>query len=303
MDLIDELRSRVLCGDGAMGTLLLDAGIPLERCFEELCVTEPERIETIHRQYIDAGARVIETNTFGASAVRLERFGLEGRVTEINRAAARIAARTARGKNVYVAGSVGPLGISGDEAAERGIDRSRCFREQISALLEGGVDLIFFETFMDFEEMEIAFLARKEIDDGLAICSFACSPEGRIASGMLLVDAFAKLRELKAQIVGVNCMNGPHGTLQLLQRVPAEYVLSAYPNAGYPKYHEGRFIYHAVPDDFAQAAREMVTEGAGLIGGCCGTNPKHIAAIAAAIANLQPVRSKSVRVVVEPTPG
>lgn len=285
-----------------MGTLLLDAGIPLERCFEELCVTEPERIETIHQQYISAGARVIETNSFGANAVRLESFGLEGRVAEINCVAAQIAARTARGKDVYVAGSVGPLGISGDEAAARGIDRALCFREQISALLEGGVDLIFFETFMDFEEMEIAFLARKEINDGLAICSFACAPEGRLFSGMLLVDAFAKLRELKAEIVGVNCMNGPHGTLQLLQRVPAEYVLSAYPNAGNPKYHEGRFIYHTAPDYFAQAAREMVAEGARLIGGCCGTNPKHIAAIAAAIANLQPVRSEPVRVVAEPPP-
>ena len=141
--------------------------------------------------------------------------------------------------------------------------------------------------------MEIAFRARKEIDDGLTICSFACAPEGRISSGMLLVDAFTKLRELKAQIVGVNCMNGPHGMVQLLQRVPAEYLLSAYPNAGYPKYHEGRFIYHTAPDYFAQSAREMVAEGARLIGGCCGTNPKHIAAIAAAIAicaNLQPVR-------------
>ncbi len=151
MDLLDELQTRVLCGDGAIGTLLLEAGIPLERCFEELCVTEPDRIETIHQQYIGAGARVIETNTFGANAVRLERFGLEGRVAEINRAAAQIAAKTAQGKNVYVAGSVGPLGISGEEAAARGIDRAQCFREQIGALLEGGAQLIFFETFMDFE--------------------------------------------------------------------------------------------------------------------------------------------------------
>ena len=285
-----------------MGTLLLDAGISLECCFEELCVKEPERIETIHQQYIGAGARVIETNTFGANAVRLERFGLEGRVPEINRAAGQLAARTARGKGVYVAGSVGPLGISADEAAVRGIDRSRCFREQISALLEGGVDLIFLETFIDFEEMQIALLARKEINDGLTICSFACAPEGRLSSGMLLVDGFAKLRDLGAQIVGVNCMNDPHGTLQLLQKVPAEYVLSAYPNAGHPKYHEGRFIYHTAPDYFAQAAREMVAEGARLIGGCCGTNLKHIAAITAAIANLQPVLSKSVRVVSEPPP-
>ena len=302
MDLLDELQSRVLCGDGAIGTLLLEAGIPLERCFEELCVTEPDRIETIHQQYIGAGARVIETNTFGANAVRLERFGLEGRVAEINRAAAQIALKTARGKDVYVAGSVGPLGISGDEAAARGIDRAQCFREQVGALLEGGANLIFFETFMDFEEMEIAFRARREIDDGLAICSFSCAPEGRISSGMLLVDAFTKLRELNAQIVGVNCMNGPHGMVQLLQRVPAEYLLAAYPNAGYPRYHEGRFIYHTAPDYFAQSAREMVAEGARLIGGCCGTNPTHIAAIAAAIANLQPVRSKPVRVGAEPLP-
>ena len=302
MDLLDELQTRVLCGDGAIGTLLLEAGIPLERCFEELCVTEPDRIEKIHQQYIGAGARVIETNTFGANAVRLERFGLEGRVAEINRAAARIASKTARGKDVYVAGSVGPLGIRAEEAQSRGIDREHCFREQITALLEGGADLIFFETFMDFEEMEIAFRARKEIDEGLTICSFACAPEGRISSGMLLVDAFAKLRALGARMVGVNCMNGPDGMVQLLQRVPAEYLLAAYPNAGYPKYQQGRLIYDMEPDCFARSAREMVAQGARLVGGCCGTNPKHIAAIAAAIASLQPVRGKPLSVVAEPPP-
>lgn len=300
MDLLDELQKRVLCGDGAIGTLLLEAGIPLECCFEELCVTEPDRIAGIHAQYIGAGARVIETNTFGANAVRLERFGLEGRVREINYAAAKIAAKTAQGKDVYVAGSVGPLGINGEEAAAHGIDRDRCFREQIDALLEGGVDLIFFETFMDFEEIEIAFRVRKEIDAGLAICSLACGPEGRISSGMLLVDAFAKLRDLNAQIVGVNCMNGPDGMVQLLQRVPAEYLLAAYPNAGHPKYHGGRFIYHTAPDYFAQSARELVAEGARLIGGCCGTSPQHIAAISAEIANLQPVHSKPVSVLADP---
>jgi homocysteine S-methyltransferase len=289
MDLLDELQTKVLCGDGAIGTLLLDAGIPLERCFEELCVTEPDRIETIHRQYIAAGARVIETNTFGGNAVRLKRFGLESRVAEINRAAARLATKAAKGKDVFVAGSVGPLGITGEEASARGIDRAHCFREQITALLEGGVDLIFLETFMDFEEMAIAFAAKNEIGEDLAICSFACASEGRLSSGMLLVDAFAKLRESGAKMVGVNCMNGPRGTVQLLEGVPADYVLAAYPNAEYPKYHEGRFIYSTAPDYFAESAREMVAEGARLIGGCCGTNPSHIAAIAAAIADLQPV--------------
>ena len=292
MDLLDELQTRVLCGDGAMGTLLLEAGIPIERCFEELCVSEPDRIEAIHQQYIAAGARIIKTNTFGGNAVRLERFGFENRVSEINGAAAQIAAKVARGKDIYVAGSVGPLGIDGEEAAARGIDRTEVFHEQISTLLDGGVDLIFFETFTDFTEMEIAWRVANKSSAALAICSFACAPEGRISSGILLVDAFEKLYELGAKIVGVNCMNGPHGMVQLLERLPAKDLFSVYPNAGQPKYHEGRFIYDTAPDYFARSARELVAEGARLIGGCCGTNPMHIAAIAAAIAELRPVSSK-----------
>jgi homocysteine S-methyltransferase len=288
MDLLEELQSRVLCGDGAMGTLLLAEGIPLERCFEELCVTEPDRIGTIHRQYIDAGARVIKTNTFGANAIRLGRFGLEGRVLEVNRVAAQVAVKAARGKNVYVAGSVGPLGISGEEAGARGIKRGEVFREQVGALLEAGVDLIVFETFMDFDEMEIAYRAWKEVGGGLALCSFACGRDGRI-SPELLVDAFTQLRSLGAQIVGVNCMNGPQATVELLRRVPGEYPFAAYPSAGYPRNHEGRLLYDATPDDFAQSARAMVMQGARLIGGCCGTTPSHIAALATAIAKLQPV--------------
>lgn len=297
MNLLDELQTRTLCGDGAIGTLLLEEGIPLSHCFEELCVTETDRITKIHQQYIGAGARVIETNTFGANSVRLEKFGAEARVAEINRAAAQIASKTAAGKDVYVAGSVGPLGISGNEARSRGIDREHCFREQITALLEGGVDLIFLETFMDFEEMEIAFRAREASGGGLTICSFACGPEGRISSGMLLGDAFAKLRAIGAGIMGVNCMNDPYGTVQLLQDTPSDWALAAYPNAGYPSFHEGRFIYPMSPDDFAQSARAMAAEGVRLIGGCCGTTPKHVAAIAAAIENLEARERQLERVV------
>lgn len=286
MDLLDEIEARVLCGDGAIGTLLLAEGVPLERCFEELCVSEPDRIRRIHEQYIGAGARVIETNTFGANAVRLERFGMEGRVAEINRAAAQLAKKAAGGKNVYVAGSVGPLGISANEATTRGIDRTHCFREQISALLDGGVQVIFFETFMDFAEIEIAFRAKKEMSDIPEICSFACPPEARLGSGMLLADAFAKSRELGAKIVGVNCLNDPDGMLLLLRRLPAQQLLAAYPTAGHPQYQEGTYVYPTPPDSFARSAREMVAAGARLIGGCCGTTPNHIAAMAAAIADL-----------------
>jgi homocysteine S-methyltransferase len=138
--------------------------------------------------------------------------------------------------------------------------------------------------------MEIALRARREIDDGLAICSFACAAEGRLSSGLLLGDAFAKLRALNAQVVGVNCTNGLEEMVQVLHCVPDEYLLCAYPNAGIPKYHAGRFIYEETPDQFAQATRKMVAEGARLIGGCCGTTPKHIAAMAAAMANLKPDR-------------
>src|SRR5205807_8378732 len=123
MDLLAELEERLVCGDGAMGTLLLDRGVPVDRCLEELCVSEPNRIRAIHEEYIAAGARVIETNTFGANAIRLARFGFENRVAEINKAAARLARQAANQKDVCVAGSVGPLGISGHEAEERGIHR------------------------------------------------------------------------------------------------------------------------------------------------------------------------------------
>lgn len=300
MNLLEELQERIVCGDGALGTLLLDQGLPSEACLEEVCVSDPDQIAAIHRDYVAAGARLIETNTFGANAVRLARFGFEQRVAEINRAAAQIALSAARGKNVYVAGSVGPLGISALDAQERGIDREQCYREQIEALSDTGVEIIFLETFMDDAEMEIALRARKAVSDGVTICSFACEPEGRLASGTLIAQAFAKLRELGADVTGVNCMNGPHATVQLLKHIPLEGVLAAFPNAGYPKYTDGRFIYHASPDYFAKAAREMVEEGARLVGGCCGTNPRTIAAIAQAIQTLAPVKSKTVRVLETP---
>jgi homocysteine S-methyltransferase len=294
MKLLDELQEHVVCGDGAMGTLLLDQGLPMESCLEEVCVSDPDRVRAIHHDYVSAGARVIETNTFGANAARLSRFGFENRVSEFNHAAAELAKETAAGKDICVAGSVGPLGISALEAEERGFDPAQCFHEQIQALLEGGVDLIFLETFMDDVELRIALEAKHALTDCTTICSFACEPEGRLASGVPIVDAFRKLRGLGAQITGVNCMNGPHATVQLLQRIPIGGLLAAYPNAGYPKHTGGRFIYHAAPDYFAQAAREMVVAGARLIGGCCGTTPRTIAAISKAIAELKPVKVKAV---------
>jgi methionine synthase / methylenetetrahydrofolate reductase(NADPH) len=286
MNLLDELEERVVCGDGAMGTLLLAAGVPIERCFEELCVSEPERIQKIHEDYIAAGARVIETNTFGANAVRLERFGMEKRVREINRAAVAVARSAARNKDVYVGGSVGPLGISGEEAAVRGVDRAECFREQITVLVDSGVDVIFFETFTDLEEMEIALRAKNEVGDVLDIYSFACVRDGRLRCGTMLVDAFVRLTDMGAKLVGVNCLNDPREMAALLQHIPAGYSLAVYPTAGQPRRHDNDFHYDVAPESFAKYAGDFVTHGARLLGGCCGTIPTHIASLATAIANL-----------------
>ena len=266
--------------------------MPVDRCLEELCASEPDRIRAIHDEYVAAGARVIETNTFGANAVRLARFGFEDRIAEINKAAVRIAQKAARGRNVCVAGSVGPLGIRANEAEERRIDRGEIFREQIAALLEADVDLIFFETFMNFEEMEVALRATPK-SDRVIVSLFACEPEGRLQSGMPLVDAFARCHELGAEVVGANCLNGPHAMVQLLEKLPAGDLLAAYPNAGYPRYTEGHYVYPTAPDYFANAALEMAAQGARLIGGCCGTTPAHIAAVAKALREFSTARANA----------
>ena len=306
MDLIDELNSRVLCADGAMGTALMEAAdAPIDRCLEEFCLSAPDLVSKIHNQYIEAGARVIEANSFGANAVRLERYGLEGKVNEINWTAAQLAKQAAKAKgNVYVAGSVGPLGLTADEARERKIDRAAVFREQIGALLDGGVDLIFFETFLDADELLLALEAKQSLHHLPALCSMACAEEGRLPSGLPITEAFARLTAAGAEMVGVNCLNGPHATLRLLEHVPLvpDQLLAAFPNAGYPKYHEGRFLYYTAPEYFAKVARDMVGQGARLIGGCCGTGPAQIAAMSAAVRDLAPITSKPIVRPIEPPP-
>ncbi|MGB8352686.1 MAG: bifunctional homocysteine S-methyltransferase/methylenetetrahydrofolate reductase [Chthoniobacteraceae bacterium] len=305
MDLLDELQSNILPGDGAMGTQLMEAGISLDRCFEELCVSQPDLVSGIHQAYIAAGARIIETNTFGANAVRLAKHGMEHHVNEINWSAAQLAKDAAKGKGVYVAGSVGPLGITADQAKERGIDRESVFKEQMGALLDGGVNLIFLETFTDLDELLLALYVKQSLHHHPAICSLSCSEEGRLPSGITLIDAFAKLREQDADILGANCLNGPQAMLRLFEKIPAGDLLSAFPNAGYPKYHEGRYLYETTPGYFAKAARGLAEQGARLIGGCCGIGPQHIAAMVEALKNLQPVTSKTVQVtgLREPSPA
>jgi methionine synthase / methylenetetrahydrofolate reductase(NADPH) len=295
MNLLEELQASVVCGDGAMGTELMGAGVPIEVCLEEVNLGNPDLVQRIHENYIAAGARLIETNTFGANALRLAKHGLESKVRELNTAAVAVATRAVAGRDIWIAGSVGPLGVPDEEIRAQKIDRQPIFQEQIGALLEAGAQAIFLETFLDFEEIKIALQAIRKLSSEIpVICSMVCSEEGRLPSSLPVVQAFRELSRLGANVVGVNCVTGPRAMVQILKRIPLDFLISAFPNAGYPRYQEGRFIYNAFPEYFGKAAKEFVAEGARLIGGCCGVGPQHIREISNALVGLKPVTAKPV---------
>ena len=294
-DFLTALNDGVLCGDGAMGTLLAERGIPSGSCFEELCLERPEMILEIHREYLAAGASVITTNSFGANAQKLASFALESRAAEINRRAAGLAreAVTEAGKQVWVAGSVGPLGVSGSEAEARGIDREALFREQIAALLDGGCDLILLETFQDPEELSLALQIAKSLGTRPVITLIASPESGRLPGGAWVGDVLETLGNEGADLVGLNCVNGPQAMLRLVEKIAPTRPLAVFPNAGRPFYQEGRISYGTTPEYFADLGRRMVESGAALVGGCCGTSPQHIKALSAALKALKPGPKKT----------
>lgn len=284
MDFLEELEIAPMTGDGAMGTEILKAGVPPDTCFEELSVSNPDLIAGIHENYIRAGARIIRTNSFLANAARLARSGFEKRVNEINWSAARLARQCARGKNVYVAGSVGPLSLTAKETGSQGVKREALFREQIGALLDGGAQLIFLETFTDPDELAIALHIKHSLHHCPVVCSLACLPDGRLPSGMMLESAFDKLRDQGADLVGVNCVNGPDAMPSLCEQVPG--IQSTFPNAGMPeKRADGSLYYSLSPAKFAAVTCGLAKFGVRLIGGCCGVGPAHIEALAVALKN------------------
>ena len=277
MTFLEEIENHPLCGDGAMGTLLMERGIPAEQCFEELCVAQPALILGIHADYLAAGARILRTNSFGANAVRLARHGLEGRVNEINWQAAQIAKEAAKGTGAYVAGSVGPLGISAGEASERMIDREKSFRTHIGALLDGGVNLIFLETFQDLDELLLALRVKQSLHHCPAVCSLAVRDDGTLPDGTSLEAAFAKLVQNEADILGFNGSTDPQAALDVMRRaLPKEPPLAVFPKAGTTQ--------NSPTADFAEKGLQIIAAGARIIGGCCGTTPAHIAAMAKLLA-------------------
>ena len=295
-DFLEQLHERIMLGDGATGTYLYELGAPLGHCLEELNLTRPELVARVYREYAEAGAQVVETNSFGANRVRLARFGLEDRVREINACAARVARESVPG--IFVGGSVGPLSLrpaDGDYSAD---DQRAIFREQIAALLEGGCDLIFLETFTALDELLLALEVFRALSRVPVVTSLGVSEEGRLATGETFPEAVRILRKAGADLVGINGTCGPQACLHLLSKLEVGEgdLLSVFPNAGKPEFYEGRFNYAASADYFADTLPQWVAEGARLIGGDYGTRPAHIAAMAAAVRELRPVRVKKLAV-------
>ncbi len=299
---VDKLFAggRVL-SDGAMGTMLYGQGIFINRCFDELNLSQPEVVAGVHAEYLQAGSQIIETNTFGANAYRLERYGLRDRVRDINLAGVRIARQCVaqiagkQASEAYVAGAIGPLGVRLEPLGELSKEQARAaFAEQIAALAEGGpgvgADLLILETMTSLAEAGEAMLAAREVAPGLRlVVMMTVDEDGNCLDGSTPEIAAERLTKWGADAVGCNCSSGPAIVLNVIERMrlATRLPLAAMPNAGMPRAVEGRNIYMASPEYMASFARKYIHAGASLIGGCCGTTPNHIRAMRSAMRALQ----------------
>jgi homocysteine S-methyltransferase len=290
-ELLDDTGVHVL--DGAMGTMLYSRGVFVNVCYDELTLKQPGLVQEVHETYVRAGAEILETNTFGANPVKLSGFGLDERTEEINRAAAELAHRAARGRALVV-GAVGPLGIRiepwGPTARTEAVAH---FTRQTTGLAEGGVDGFILETFSDLEEIHAALeAARAAAADLPVIAQMTVGEDGTTSYGTPVETIAARLIEWGADVVGLNCSVGPAPMLEAIERMAdvAAAPLSAQPNAGLPRAVGDRRIYLASPDYMAQYARRLTAAGARFIGGCCGTTPEHIRRIRECVADARPRR-------------
>jgi len=295
----EQLQSEIIIFDGGTGTYLYDKGIYINRCFEELNLTNPELVMEIHRDYINAGADVIETNTFGANRYALMSYGLESKVYEINYKGAQLAKSVAK-DSALVAGSVGPLRVPIEPLGKLSLDAARdAFAEQIKGLLDGGADLIVFETFSMVEELVQSVRAARELNADIPILAqVTINSEGNLLSGETLRRFVEELVPYHIDAIGMNCSEGPRLMLEALERLRELTALpiSVQPNAGLPQNIGGRNLYMTSPEYMAEYAKRFIQTGASIVGGCCGTNPAHIKAIRCAVQALQPSKRMDVKV-------
>ncbi len=294
----ERLKGSILIADGAMGSMLHEA-VGTQRCFDELNATEPEAVIRVHQAYIEAGAQIIETNTFGANRFKLAPLGLAHEVARFNSRGVKIAreARESAAREVLIAGSIGPLGL-GRQARHPSPDEIRdIYHEQAQALEERGVDLYCLETFSDLDEILLAIDAIRSFSILPIIAQLTYSEEGTTHGDVRPADAAAQLKEKNVQVVGANCTLGPQALLPILQELAAVNGLrtSAMPNAGFPKREGDRIVYpKSSPEYFALFAREAGELGVRILGGCCGTTPAHVRAMAEAAKSFHPATRVSV---------
>ncbi|HEX8284359.1 MAG TPA: bifunctional homocysteine S-methyltransferase/methylenetetrahydrofolate reductase [Pyrinomonadaceae bacterium] len=276
--------------DGAMGTMLYAKGVYINRSYDELNLTSPDLVRAVHEEYVRAGAEVIETNTFTATAHKLQQYGLEGRLREINATAARLAREAADGR-AYVAGAVGPLGLRIEPYGPTSFDEAKeLFKQQVEALLEGGVDLFLLETFSDISEVRQAIRAVRELSDLPIVAQMTIMLDGNTSFGTTPEVFTARLDEWGADVIGLNCGVGPATVLTAVERMRLATTkkLSAQPNAGLPRDVQGRQFYMCSPEYMAKYAKRLIQAGVRFIGGCCGTTPAHIKLISDAVRPLSP---------------
>ena len=275
-----------------MGTMLYQKGVFINRCYDELNIKDPEIVRDVHKAYVKAGAELIETNSFGANEVKLAEYGLEGQVQEINARAAEIARKAADGR-ALVGGAIGPLGIRIEPFGETSLsDATTLFRNQAVGLLEGGVDFFILETFSDLVEIEAALSAIRELTDLPVVCQMTIQEDGNTIYGTAPETLVARLNELDAEVIGLNCSVGPHGILSAIETIAplTRKKLSAQPNAGLPREIHGRKMYMASPEYMAKFSQRLIRAGVKFVGGCCGTTPEHIKRIADSVIALAPGR-------------
>jgi len=284
-DFREYIRENVVLCDGAMGTQLYDRGVFIDRCFDEINLTDPEMVKAVHLDYLNAGAQIIETNTFGANPYKLHKYHLEGKTRDLNLRGAQLV-REVVGDNAWIGGAIGPLGIKiepwGPTSRE---EACQAFTEQVEALLEGGVDLFILETFGDLSEIGEAIRAIKTLSNKPIVAQMTITEDGMSLYGTGPEVFTRRITEWGADVVGLNCSVGPHSMLETLERMAefTELPLAVQPNAGQAKNYDGRYIYLTSPDYFAKYAHRFMRVGAHVIGGCCGTTPDHIKAMASTL--------------------
>jgi methionine synthase I (cobalamin-dependent)/5,10-methylenetetrahydrofolate reductase len=287
--LLEAIEQGVLLLDGAMGTLLHERGVPASACLEQVNLDNPDLVRFLHVDYIQAGADIIETNTFSANRVLLARHGLGDRTREINARAVDIArrAREQLRSSVFIAGAIGPIGVGVPSGGDVSLKEARqAFAEQVQALSEAGADLILIETFPTLAEAREALLAVRDTTDLPVAAHLTFQSDGRTWAGEEPGEVAKTLHSLGADVVGVNCVSGPQAALEIIEKMAAatRVKLSAMPNAGQPRLLERGLKYPATPESFGEYVPRLVAAGASIVGGCCGTTPEHIAAMHQALA-------------------